>query len=371
MTESSTHSPPDLDVQKLHSLPTEQQELFLLTFTADLVRFVDSLDAEGATVHQLPLKRTLFNIVGLGKPSPTRVVRNNIGRCYAGIFEKGSRKLLFESINELAGLVAGTSSSGKGEKGEGVAMRRHAAINCLGSIYEVAGDGAVNLSTLVCATLVKALKTSGSYAGMRASIFKALGKVYIGIGASADEGTARDVWRQARSAAASDKSLAVQTQACFCLEQLSDRTPYFDNSNDFDKLMSSLHKAIESSSATTRHAAASCWAKVLVKSYSEAPPSVDMPKPRKRATKKAPKAEVDEEEINRPESPAPQKPSTALSFNLADILKQLSSHFYRPATSNKARATIAIVYIKAFRELGEGVSKTSTETLLGTFSMIS
>jgi hypothetical protein len=349
-------SPPELDIQKLHGLPTEQQDLFLLTFTAELVRFVDSLDEDGATAHQFHIKRTLFSLVGLAKPAPTRVVRNNLGRCYAGIF-KGSRKLLFESINELVALVAGTSTSGKGDKGEGSAARRHAAVHCLGSIYEAAGDGAINLSTLVCSILIKALKNSGSHAGIRATIFRALGKLYIGIGSSADETTARDVWRQARNGAAGEKAMVAQAAACWCLEKMAESTTFFDNSNDFEKLLSSLQRATESSSATVRHAAASCWSKVLVKSYSETPMNDAMAKPKriKKSTKKAPKPDAEDEEIERPESPAPQKPTTALSFNLADILKQLASHFYRATTSNRARAAIAIVYIRTFRELGEGM----------------
>jgi HEAT repeat-containing protein 5 len=358
MAESTPH-PPDLDIPKLQSLPSEQQDLYLLTFTGELVRFVDTLDADSVSVHQTALKRTLFNIVGLAKPSPSRVVRNNLGRCYAGIFARGNYKLLFESIQELIGLVAGTSiSGGKNDKGEGSVARRHAAVHCVGSIYEVAGDGAVNLSTLVCTTLMKALKNSGPHAGIRASIFRSLGKVYIGVGSSADETTTRDVWRQARNAAAGDKSMVVQTQACYCLEQLTDKTTFFDNSNDFDRLLGSLHKAVDSPSSAVRHAAASCWARVLVKSYSEGPPPTEnivRPKRPKKAAKKAPKPDVDDEEIERPESPAPQKPATALSFNLSDILKQLSNHFNKTATSNRARAAIAIVYIKAFRELGEGV----------------
>src|ERR1700761_7551813 len=100
-------TPPDLpatlelDVQKLHGLPSEQQELFLLTFPAALVRFVDSLDGDGASAHQIHIKKKIFQIINLGHPAPTRVIRNNLRRCFAGIFRKGNRKLLFESINEL------------------------------------------------------------------------------------------------------------------------------------------------------------------------------------------------------------------------------------------------------------------------------
>jgi hypothetical protein len=352
--QDATASPPstlELDVQKLHSLPSEQQELFSLTFTADLVRFVDSLDADGASAHQIHIKKTLFQIINLGHPAPTRVIRNNIGRCFAGIFSKGNRKLLFESINDLVTLIGGPKSEKDG-------YVRHAAIHCLGTIYEAAGDSAINLSSLVYVTLLKSLKLFSSQAGIRASIYQSLGQLYSGIGNAADESITRDVWRQARNAAASDKSYLVQLRACYCLKQMVDKTDLFDNTNDYEKLHNAINKAIESPSAQVRHAAAFCWSRALVKSYSEAPKSdaIIKPKKPKRTAKRAPKPDGDEEEIERPESPAPQKPATALSFTLTSILKQLSSVFYRPATSNKARAAIAICYIMTFRELGEGVA---------------
>jgi HEAT repeat-containing protein 5 len=357
MTEPASQNSPtalpstlELDVQKLHSLPSEQQELFLLTFTADLVRFVDSLDGDGASAHQIHVKKTLFQIINLGHPAPTRIIRNNIGRCFAGIFKKGNRKLLFESINELVVLVGGPKSEKDGHV-------RHAAIHCLGTVYEAAGDSAISLSSLVYVTLLKSLKSLSGQAGIRASIFQAFGRLYSGIGAAADESLSRDAWRQARSAAAGDKSHLVQLRACDCLRQMIEKTDLFDNTNDYEKLQSAINKAIESPSAQVRHAAAFCWSQALVKSYSEAPKSDSIIKPKKpkRTAKRGAKPDGEKEEIERPDSPAPQKPATALSFSLTSILKQLSGTFYRPATSNKARAAIAICYIMTFRQLGEGV----------------
>src|SRR4051794_31320048 len=113
---------PELDITKLPSLPPEQQELYVLTFTSDLVRHVSSLDADGASAHQIYLKKELFQLISLPSPPPTRAIRNNIGRCFAGIFGKGDRKLLFDSINELLGIVNG----GKGEKD---LRMKHAAVH--------------------------------------------------------------------------------------------------------------------------------------------------------------------------------------------------------------------------------------------------
>ena len=109
--ESST---PELDIQKLHALPSEQQDLYLLTFSASLQRFVASLTADEASAHQIHLKKSIFSIITLSAPLPSRVVRNNLSRSLAGIFEKGDRKLLFESINELVAIIAGTGGGKSG-----------------------------------------------------------------------------------------------------------------------------------------------------------------------------------------------------------------------------------------------------------------
>lgn len=101
-----------LDHQKLSALPTEQQDLYLLSYLSDLEKIVSHFDADGATAYQFFVKKELFKIITLAQPAPTKITREIIGRCLADIFGKGDRKLLFECINELVNLLA----TGKGEK---------------------------------------------------------------------------------------------------------------------------------------------------------------------------------------------------------------------------------------------------------------
>jgi hypothetical protein len=356
---ASTPSPnPELDLKKLHALPSDQQQLYLITFTSTLSQFVQSLDSDGASAHQIYIKKELFKIINLASPAPTRVIRNNLGRCLAGIFEKGDRKLLFESINELSGII---NASGK-EKDASV---RYAAVHCLGMVYEAAGDSATNISGLATTSLLRLLKQVQNHAGLKSCVFQAMGRIFVGVGRSADEGLARDVFKQARAAAGSDKSLLVQVRACQCLEKLITITPFFDNSNDFEKLTAAVWKAIDSSSPKVRRAAASLMATALVKSYSETASSEQVPKLKKpkKPMKKASKMEGDDEEIERAESPAPAKPATLLSFSLLDLLRQLSDHYCKAGTSNRARAGIAQCYIKVLRGLGEGIIETNYPTI--------
>ena len=342
-------SQPELDVKKLHSLPSEQQDLYLLNFTAELANKVASLDSGGASAHQLYVKKELFKVINLSSPPPTRVIRNNLARSFVGIFTQGDRKLLFDTINDLATII----NTAKVEKD---LVTKHAAIHCLGAVYEAAGDSAINLSVLVCSTLLRALKAGHNAAGLRGSIFKALGRIFVGIGGSADEAIARDVWKQARAAAANDKSAFVQKNACICLAQLVSNTPFFNTSGDFDRLQTAALKAIDSPSQQLRLAAAACMSAILVKSYSDNLVSEDVPKLKrpKKASKKGSKLEDDDDDMERLELPA-AKSSTMLSFAMPDLLRQLSAPFCKPATSNRARAGLALCYIKVLRGLGENV----------------
>ncbi|KAF2274230.1 ARM repeat-containing protein [Westerdykella ornata] len=345
-------SHPQLDVKKLHTLPSEQQDLYLLTFTSDLARHVAALDPDEVSAHQIYVKKELFQVITLPSPAPTRVIRNTLGRIFADIFGKGDRKLLFESINELVAIL---NAAGKAEKD---VRAKHAAAHCLGSIFEAAGDSAIGLSPLAATALLRLIKTAQNHTGLRGTIFKSLGKVFKGVASSAEESVARDAWKQCRSFSVNDKSLLVQVNACYCMEQLVRHTPYFDNSTDFDKLQTAIWKTIDSHSSAVRHAAASCLSAALVKAYSETAP-VEAPLARSRTMKKKAKKQTDlegeDEVIERPESPAPKKSAAILSFSMAALLTVMSHQYCRPATGNRVRAGIALCYIKTLRRLGEQV----------------
>jgi hypothetical protein len=350
-TRASTASEnPELDVSKLHALPSEQQDLFLLNFTASLAKHVSELDADGATAQQIYLKKELFQIITLSSPAPTRAIRNNVGRCFADIFAKNDRKLLFDSINELLAII----NKGRDEKELKV---KHAAVHCLGEIYGAAGDSAIALASLTCTSLIKLFKQGREHAGLRSSIYTALGKLFENIGGSADEFISKDVWKNARSSASSDKAVLVQARACRCLEQLVKNTPYFDNSNDFESLKNTIWKAIDSPVASVRHAAAGCLAAALAKNYSDDGPK-EVPKTKKTSKKLKRQSTMpipaDDEDIPpRPESPVGKR-GAQLAFTVPEMLTQLSTQYVK-TSSSKIRAGIAICYTALLRDLGHRV----------------
>ena len=348
---------PELDIEKLHSLPSEQQDLYLLTFSSDLARHVASLDSDGASAHQIYVKKEVFKVLSLSSPAPTRVIRNNLGNALAGVLGKGDRKLLFESVNELLSII----NSNKTAKDSAI---KHAGVHCLGAVFEAAGDSVISLSPVVCSTLLRVFKAAQNNAGLRAAGFKALGRVPRGVGKSLDETVARDIWKQARTSATSDRALLVQSNACWCLGQLCLHTLYFDNSSDFDKLQTVLWKAIDNPSISLRRAAAACLSGVFVKNFSKVAENV----PRGRKLKKTKTQPVDgddaENAMDRSGSPGPQAPSTSLSFSLQDILQNLTNCYGRATTSNRMRAGVAMTMTNVFRDLDDSVVEENYNTIV-------
>ncbi|CAK1361767.1 Pof6 interactor protein 1 [Cercospora beticola] len=344
-------SPYELDVKKLNALPTEQQGLYLLTFTANLAQHIDELSADQVTAEQGTIKKELLKVVNLPSPAPTRVIRKNVGRSFAGVFAKGSRRVLFETITDLVAIV----NAGK----EKDLRTKHAAIHCLGIVFATAGDSAISHSPLACTAILKQLKGASNDAGLRSAIFRASGRIAKGITVAIDEEVGRAIWKQARNAASNDKSLLTQASACYALEQLVSTTTYFDNSNDFEKLQTAVWKTLESPSIPVRHAGASCLATQLVKAHTDVANRDIIPRIKKpKKSKKTAKPEDLEEEAERASSPVPDKPATALSYTLPEILKILSSLFCRPSSSNRTRVGVAVCYIKVLKGLGAGVVET-------------
>lgn len=334
----------ELDISKLHVLPTEQQDLYLLTFVSDLQRHVEQTSSEKLPPHQASIKKEIIKIVGLGAPVPSRVIRNTLGRILADAFGRGSRSLLYETINELVAVI----NAGKVDKDVG---SKHAAAVCLGAVFRSAGDSAISLSGLVVSSLLRLLKTS--HTGLKGCVFKALGGLIAGIQTSLDEHVARDIWKQTRSAAANEKSSFVQRCACSCLQGLASKTGFFHNSSDFDNLKSTIWKVLDSSIPSVRHAGAAALAAALNGLYSETGSADDTVMRKSKKSKKA-GADLDEEaEQDRPGSPTPGqvKHTVRLTLSLNEILRVLSSQYCKASTTNRARAGIAMCYKHLLRLL--------------------
>ena len=339
---------PELDVSKLHSLPSEQQDLFLLTFVSDFRQAVQHLSAEALPARQTVIKKEVIKVVGLVSPTPSRPVRLSLAKALADSFGRGSRSLLYETINELLGIL----NTGKVDKEVGI---KHVAVVCLGELFHAAGDSAVSLSGLVVQSLIKTLKVS--HVGLRGSILRSLTLLVTGVASSIDEHVARDTWKAARNAGSNDKSALVQKHAFGCLRALCSNTSYFNNSNDFENLQSAAWKSLDSPVAGVRHAVAKALASACATAFSDSNVG-DVPvirKPKKSSKKQGVLAD-DEDEAERPGSPAPsQKPSVHLSMGIMEILRLLCRHFIKTSTTNRGRVGVAVCLKYTLRALPQKV----------------
>ena len=340
----TTAEVPELDVSKLHALPTEQQDLFLLTFVSDFRHAVQNLSSEALPAKQTLIKKEVIKVVGLASPTPSRPVRLSLAKALADSFERGSRNLLYETINELLSIL----NAGKIDR---EVSTKHVAVVCLGEVFRTAGDSAVSLSGLVVQSLVKALKAS--HVGFRGSVLRSLSLMVAGLGPSVDEQVARDIWRASRNTASNDKSALVQKYSFECQRILCSNTSYFNNSNDFENLQSTAWKCLDSSFAGVRHAVARALAAAFTSAFSDTN-ATDVPvirKPKKTSKKQGVLGE-DEDEADRPGSPAPtQKPSVQLSMGIGDILRVLCRQFIKASTTNRGRIGVALCLKYTLRSL--------------------
>jgi hypothetical protein len=347
---------PELDIPKLHDLPSEQQDLYLLTFTSDLVQYISGLDAAQVSAQQKSLKKELFKILTLSSPTLTRVLRNNLGRCFGAILGKGDRGILFETITDLLGIL----SAGKSEA---ELKTKFAALHCLGEVFATAGESAFMQSNIATAGTLKLLKSASSHTGLRGVIFSVLRKIIVGIGVPIDESVARDIWKQARNAATGDKSTFVQVHACRCMEQLINTTPFFENTNDFENLKTTIWKVIDSPVAPVRHAAAAVLGRALVKLHVTEAHVIAAPKPKSKKSKRMSKkptarpGEEDEDDMSESSTTAvvTTKKDARLFFLLPDLLRQLSFQYLKSTTSNRTRAGICLCYKYVLRNLGDKI----------------
>lgn len=340
--------PPVLDVEKLHSLPTEQQDLLLLTYVADLQRYVQGLAAPQLPSQQAAIKKEIIKIVSLSSPVPSRVIRHNLGRILADTFARGSRQLLVETINELLTFI----NAGKSEK---ELASRVTATTCLGYVYKSAGDSAISLHVLVISSLLKSVKNAQNHSGFRASIFRAIAHCVDGLSTRLDETVARDVWKQVRSSATNDKSALVQKACCVCITSLVVRTPYFLNQNDFDFIKSTIWKVLESNTAAARIAASRTLGEVLLRLYTDSKPTDQPPVIRKpKKSNKKQHAGSDEEDSIQKVDQTP-KSSGHLSLTLVEVLRVISHHYIKPGTTSKARSNLGLSYKLILERLPEKV----------------
>lgn len=98
---SEQRPPEPLDLNNLVSLPQEKQSSSLLKWLAASESFLTECSAEELTRHQQVFQQAFLNLLSLPSPPLGHVLRNSFGRCFSVIFEKGDRRLLFDTVSLL------------------------------------------------------------------------------------------------------------------------------------------------------------------------------------------------------------------------------------------------------------------------------
>src|SRR5271155_2592333 len=98
--------PEPLDLNHLVSLPQEKQSISLLQWLTECESFLSNSTPEELVQTQQSLCQALLNLLSLPTPPIGHVLRNCLGRCFADIFERGDRRILFDTVSTLLQKVA-------------------------------------------------------------------------------------------------------------------------------------------------------------------------------------------------------------------------------------------------------------------------
>jgi hypothetical protein len=100
-------TPPEpLDLNHLVSLPQEKQSISLLQWLTECESFLSNSTPEEVVQTQQSLCQALLNLLSLPTPPIGHVLRNCLGRCFTDIFERGDRRILFDTVSTLLQKVA-------------------------------------------------------------------------------------------------------------------------------------------------------------------------------------------------------------------------------------------------------------------------
>ncbi|KAK9249219.1 hypothetical protein V1506DRAFT_527389 [Lipomyces tetrasporus] len=324
--------PDELDIATLNSLTADKQHVYLFTWLSDLFKYLQSLDEDGATSHQMFVKNELGKLTPLSSSNFTRPIRILVGRCYMEIYAKGDRKTLFDVVSELLTAL----NTGKADRN---IDSKFFLVHVIGDIFSVAGDSIMAMAAHGTLSLMRVLRYSSNNAGYRTSIFKSLSQIFSMTGSFVDENLARDVWKQARNGA-SDKSSLVRVAALDCLREIFKNSSYFNNHSDSENLKSIVMKAFESPQSCVRKAAAVCWASSLSVASTITTSIVEVaPKKSKKLPTPSP-----EEEGHSPPSQPTRKVVEHVTYTFEDTLAQLAGAYTKPGVSARVRAGVTETY---------------------------
>src|SRR5579862_4129859 len=209
--------PQPLDLNNIVSLSPEKRLLPILTWLSECEAYLLRASPEDVSNNQQSLQHYLLNILSLPTPRLGHVLRRTLGRCLAYLFERGDRKVLFDTVSTLAQ----KTSQLKGDKDAkqkqyilnlSILLTSRATIQCLGSVLAVAGDSIGQLLPDIVSSLSKIVRTSHSEPGLRATTLACLRDALLKHSTPREESVSRELWKAAK-VGLMDKSWITQMKA--------------------------------------------------------------------------------------------------------------------------------------------------------------
>ncbi|KAK9449409.1 armadillo-type protein [Limtongia smithiae] len=340
--------PQPLDAARLQDLSSlDKQHIYVFSWLSDLHRFLESLDGAGASAHQIFVKNELAKLTPVSSAILSRPIRILVGKCYSEIFSKGDCKTLFDVINDLLTAL----NTGKADKN---IESKFFLVHVIGDIFACAGFDIKSMAAHAILSLLRLIRYSNQNAGYRASIFEAMSQVFSLCGSFIDESMARDVSKQAKSAATGDKSVIVRAAALNCFREMFKTVNVLNNLSDLDSLRSIVTKAFDTPQACVRNSAALCWASALSVASTLTTSVVEVQQ--KRSKRPTPQPGADGEDANAPPPPPEtvKKVVQNITLPFEDALKQLSSVYTKSGVSVRVRAGVIATYCEFFLIYGSG-----------------
>ncbi|KAK9481333.1 armadillo-type protein [Lipomyces japonicus] len=335
--------PSEFDASRLQSLSADKQHVFIFSWLSDLYRFLESLDNDGASAHQMFVKNELAKLIPLSTTLLTRPIRVLTGKCYYEIFSKGDRKTLFDVINDHLNAI----NNGKSDKN---IESKLFLVYAIGDIFAAGGESILAMAAHAILSLTRLIRGSSNNAGYRSTIFHSISQVVSTTGSFFDENLGRDLWKIAKNAT-TDKSYLVRVEALNALKELFRTGPHFNNVSDLDGLRLIVLKAFDTPQALVRKSAAACWATALSAVSTTITSVVEVPakKSKKRENTQSPQDEGAPPQL--PQQPT-KKVVQHITYTFEDAVRHLATAYTKTSVSTKIRAGIIETYTELFFMIG-------------------
>ncbi|EAU90073.2 clathrin-coated vesicle protein [Coprinopsis cinerea okayama7 len=316
----------------------ENGEIYLLQWLCSTEKALLDIPIADLKPAQSEVESTLLKVISgtEGYPSPGRVIRRVVGRCFVALYSRGETRTMFDTLQALMKLVGDVKSDKETVK--------IAAWSCVGDIMAAFGSNLMSFMAEIALVSLKTAKSSSSPL-LRYQALIAFQKALTTAKRAVQESTLKDALKQMRYAL-TDKSLPVQRAACQVIVTIySEPDALHPTASDIESILSTSVKNLENIDQTTRQSHAHLIGHLLSLTQVERPVAVPETNP---------KAKKDQESLADEPGAAAHVVAETLKAMMPpqEMLILLSNHLNRNHLSRKIRVGIFEFYVALLNKLG-------------------